>query len=156
MAPIDGGTGTPPPDSTPDPAAEFALEAQLDRVEIEKEQARRAPDLPWTAWWFHSGSKWYLVVGYLIADVWLLSAAIEYNVLAVGIVGLIVALYAEFLLYRYLYYVPPDEPTRSDGPFRPSFVRPVEYGRWTPEGATLRAGGTVARPETGPDPKEFL
>jgi hypothetical protein len=42
------------------------------------------------------------------------------------------------------------------GKFRPTWYRPVEYGRWTPEADLVRSGiGIYDRPE-GPDPKEFL
>jgi len=156
MSPADkdsfGGAAT----DTPDPVAETAFRAQVDRVAEEKQLARDAPDIPWRAWWFQSGSKWYVGLGFLVVDVWLLDLAYDANVLALGLGGLVVALYAEWLLYRYLYYVPDPELDDPSKPFRPSWIRPVEFGRWTEQGAAIRAGGIVAPPEQGPDPKEFL
>jgi hypothetical protein len=146
--------GTEMPE-VPDPAAEDAFQAQVDRVAAEKKRAREAPDVPWRTWWYNSGSKWYVVLGFLIGDVWLLDVGYLAGSLVLGIVALAVALYAEFLLYRYLYYVPAEEDDLQ-GPFRRSWFRPVEFGRWTEQGAALRSGGRVEAPEAGPDPKEFL
>ena len=140
----------------PDPAAEAAFSAQVDRVSEEKRRAREAPDTPWRTWWFHSGSKWYVGLAFLIADVWIVDLAYSSGALVAGLVALVFAVYAEFLLYRYLYYVPDPEWDNPSAPFRPTWVRPVEFGRWTEQGAAIRAGGTVAAPEAGPDPKEFL
>lgn len=143
-------------EGVPDAAAEFAFEAQVDRVAEEKRQAREAPDVPWRTWWFHSGSKWYIVIAFLILDVWILDYAYLTGLVAVVGVLFVFAIYGEFLLYRYLYYVPSEDALRPRTRFRRTWIRPVEYGRWTPEGAVVRSGGTVVAPEQGPDPKEFL
>jgi len=156
MAPTDDPTAAPLRETTPTPEEEFALAAQIDRVEAEKQAARDAPDIPWGKWWFESGSKWYVALGFLILDVWLFSIGYSLGS-ALAIVGfLVAALYGEFLLYRFLYYVPSPDDLPPKGPFRPTWARPVEYGRWTEEGAARRLGGPVARAEQGPDPKEFL
>ena len=139
-----------------DPATDYAFAAHIDRVEAEKQAARDAPDIPWGTWWYQSGSKWYVAVGFLILDVWIASAGYSFGLGALLFVPIIPALYAEFLLYRYLYYVPDiDEPVPA-GRFRPTWIRPVRYGRWTEEGAAARAGRAVGATEAGPDPKEFL
>jgi hypothetical protein len=154
MPPTGDSTLPSASQSPPDPAADFAFEAEVDRVAREKQLARELPDVPWRIWWFHSGSKWYIVTAFLVLDVWLAALVFGFGSIPL-IVGLVaVAVYAEFLLYRYLYYVPEDGERRR-GPFRPTWSRPVQYGRWTAEGETVRAGGTVA-PSDGPDPKEFL
>ena len=67
------------------------------------------------------------------------------------------AIYLELLLYRFLWYRPdPEEGYRATA-FRPTWLRPVRYGRWTPEAFRAREGkdpfGDVA---VGPDPREFL
>lgn len=156
MAPVPTDLPETETGALPDPSADYAFEAHYDRVAQEKEAARRAPDIPWGTWWLRSGSKWYLAVGFLIADVWIFAGALPLIGVGLAFVPLAGALYAEFLLYRYLYFVPGDDEEPRRGPFRPSWTRPVEYGRWTAEGAALRAGGTVVSPEAGPDPKEFL
>jgi hypothetical protein len=143
-------------EGVPDPAAEYAFRVQVDRVEQEKQLARAAPDVPWRTWWFHSGSKWYLVIAFLVLDVWILDYVyLTGLVLILGAV-FVLALYGEFLLYRCLYYVPPEDAAVTGTRFRRTWYRPVEYGRWTPQGEVVRAGGTVAPPEAGPDPKEFM
>ncbi len=143
---------TPPPDE----GERFALEARMDRVAEEKRRALGEPGPTWREWWFQSGSKWYVGLGFLILDVWLLSAAFEAGAATLGFLALLPALYAEFLLYRFLYYQPPVGPSASEGRFRRTWTRPVEYGRWTREAAIEKAGGTVPRAEGGPDPREFL
>ncbi len=150
-----GGTDPGAP-AAPNPEADEAFEGRVYRVAEEKQRARDAPDLPWRTWWFHSGSKWYLGLAFLVVDVWILDGSYDAGYLAFGLVGCLAALYAEFLLYRYLYYVPDLGDERRPGRFRPSWTRPAQYGRWTPEGEAVRAGGTVVAAEPGPDPKEFL
>ncbi len=156
MTPVPTDLPATDPGELPDPSGEYAFEQHYDRVALEKEAARRAPDIPWATWWFRSGSKWYVGLGFLILDVWLFASVLPWIGLGLAIVTTAVALYAEFLLYRYLYFLPGDDDEPRRGPFRPTWTRPVEYGRWTAEGAAVRAGGTVVTPEAGPDPKEFL
>jgi hypothetical protein len=144
---------TTTPTSDPD---YFAIESQIDRVEQEKRKALSDPGPTWRAWWFHSASKWYIGLLFLIVDVWIFSAAAEASAIALGAVAVAAAVYAEFLLYRYLYYEPPLGRAKSEGRFHRTWYRPVEYGRWTEEGEILRAGGTLPAADGGPDPHEFL
>lgn len=139
-----------------DPGSDYAFAAQIDRVEAEKQAARDAPDIPWRVWWYQSGSKWYVVLGFLIVDVWVVGTALSYGLGVLLFVCVAGATYAEFLLYRYLYYEPDPDGPRRPGPFRRSWTRPVEFGRWTEEGAARRAGRTVRPSDGGPDPREFL
>ncbi len=155
MPPTPDDTGPSRFDGPSDPNEAYAFRSQADRVAEEKRAALEAPDVPWRVWWLQSGSKWYLAVGFLIADVWIVSLGLELGAPALSLVGLLVAIYLEFLLYRYLYYIPPLDEPRRRGRFRRTWTRPVEFGRWTPQGAALRSGGAVA-PAEGPDPKEFL
>jgi hypothetical protein len=143
-------------DDVSDPAAEFAFESQVDRVAEEKRRALEAPDIPWRTWWFHSGSKWYVGLGFLIIDIWILGLGFETGSLLLAAVLMALAIYGELLLYQYLYYYPPEQLPGHRTPFRRTWFRPVPYGRWTTEGEVLRAGGTVITPDQGPDPKEFL
>jgi hypothetical protein len=156
MAPTGEAIRATDADDVPDPAAEFAFESQVDRVQEEKRLAREAPDIPWRTWWFHSGSKWYVVLGFLIIDIWILSLGFETGLFLVMAALMILAFYGELLLYQYLYYYPPEHLPGHRTSFRRTWFRPVPYGRWTTEGEVLRAGGTVATPEQGPDPREFL
>jgi hypothetical protein len=138
------------------PEEQFDLEVRLGRVAEEKKRALAEPGPSWRQWWFHDASKWYVGLAFLILDVWVVAYGFEAGALfgAVGI--LVVAGYAEFLLYRYLYYRPhPGDHGGARG-FRRTFTRPVPFGRWTPEADLVRAGGTLVPEEEGPSPKEFL
>jgi len=76
-------------------------------------------------------------------------------VLWLGLVLLVPVTYLQLLLWRYLWYRPPiDRPVR--GNFRRSWLRLVEFGRWTPEGVIVRTRGRAALGPQGPNPKEFL
>jgi len=153
MSPTGDDTGA---SSVPDASDEFAFRQQVDRVVDEKRRALADPGPSWREWWFHSGSKWYVGLAFLIFDVWVVGFGLEIGLLSVAIGLFVLALYGEFLLYRYLYYEPEIDVTGPRTPFRRTWYRPVEYGRWTAEGEVLRAGGTVVVPDDGPDPKEFL
>lgn len=138
------------------PEDEFALDARLSAVSEEKRRALAAPGPSWRQWWFHDGSKWYVGLGLLILDIWLLAYGFEAGALLGAVALLVVAVYAEFLLYRYLYYRPhPDDQAHATR-FRRTWTRPVAFGRWTPEADFVRAGGKLPGPEEGPNPKEFL
>jgi hypothetical protein len=144
------------------PDEEASLEARLERVRKEKEEALHDPGPTWKEWFCYSAAKWWLFIGgYLVVLSWELAYLYpSYGVPLYETLPLIaVTLYAELLLWRFLWYRPHgDEPSRSTGDrvFRPSFLRPVQYGRWTPEWADIRAGRRVPSADVGPDPKEFL
>lgn len=137
-------------------AEEAALRAQIDRVQEEKRRALREPGPTWREWWFYSASKWYILLGFLIADVWAATAWVEAGVLlaAVGTVALL--LYLEFLLYQYLWFRPEEAAFRRRALFHPSWHRPVPFGRWTPEAHLVRTGRAGTLDEEGPDLGEFV
>lgn len=145
------------------PDEEGALEERLARVREEKRLALADPGPTWTEWFCYHGAKWYLGGAYLIVFSWeilyLWPPASVSPWVVLPVVG--ATFYVEYLLWGYLWYVPSGHDTghsrsTGDGRFRPTPLRLVRYGRWTPESAQLRAGIPVASPETGPDPKEFL
>lgn len=148
--------GSDPSEKLPNPEEEAAFEARVDAVFEQKRQALAEPGLTWKEWFFYDAAKWWVGLLFLIVDIWIF--AFWYGIgSTVGLAASLVAgLYLEFLLFRFLWYRPSSEEPRRRSSFRPSFLRPVPYGRWTPEAA---GGGAMLLPaagETGPDPKEFL
>jgi hypothetical protein len=134
-------------------AEDAAIREQLESVQDEKRRALREPGPSWKDWWYYSASKWYIALGLLILDAWVLVAGIDADPYLGSLVVLPVV-YGEFLLYQYLYHRPRLEGRRSRSAFRRTWYRPVEVGRWTPEAAIVRAGGQLYRDE-GPTLDEF-
>jgi len=135
--------------------AEAGQRSLEDRVAEEQAAALREPGPSWRQWLFQSAFRAYFLLGMLIVDAQIVVFWYEVGS-TVGLVAfLILAVYLEFLLYRYLWYRP-----RFDAPaprrFRRTWLRPAEYGRWTPEAELVRAGGSIYAAEQGPNPKEFL
>jgi len=162
MAPTElpsPGQTTPAPDSA---GESIPLESPsvADRVELEKELARQAPDLPWKEWAYFTGLKTWVGIGLFIIDGWIAATWLEARSYYGLVPSLVLAVYLEFLLYRYLWYRPSARASRPRGPFRPTWSRPVEYGRWTPEAARRRSGATPDEPgrssDAGPNPRDFL
>ncbi|HTT35320.1 MAG TPA: hypothetical protein VMH78_05580 [Thermoplasmata archaeon] len=135
---------------------------------VEGEERARAladPGPSWQSWFYFSFAKVWTVLGFFIVDVFLLTyfgAPFDPAGLALS---LPLALYAEILLYQYLWYrpgPPHDDAVAARAPAR--WLRPVPYGRWTPEADRVRAGlpPTPGTPATGRadgstvDPSEFL
>jgi hypothetical protein len=135
-------------------AERAALQEQIDRVEEEKRKAREAPAASWRDWWFYSASKWYILLGFALVDVWVgLSWEDAGNGLAAAL-SIVALLYGEFLLYQYLWFRPQSRRRRAES--RPTWWRPVRYGRWTPEADLARARGPGAVEDEGPDLREFV
>jgi hypothetical protein len=138
---------------------EFDEESPGPRLRPNKAERERAvadPGPPWKEWFYFSFLKVWIGLGFLIVDAMVAGAFAEVR----QYVGLVVAraavVYLEFLAYRYLWTRPGPEEERFT-PYRPSWHRPVRFGRWTPEAwhpevfaRHLPPGGT------GPDPNEFL
>jgi len=136
--------------------ADLEGESLQDRVAAEKSRALREPGPSWRTWMFQSALRTYYVLGILIADVQVVVFWYEEGSVVGLVVSLVLALYLEFLLYRYLWYRPRPEALLTSGKFHPTWLRPVEYGRWTVEADLVRAGVSIRRTEEGPSPKEFL
>jgi hypothetical protein len=153
--------GTSPEPTPLLPDEELALEEQLARVREEKRLALLDPGPSWSQWFCFGAAKWYVVLGYLILLTWEIGYLLAPTNAPVDEVLPVVAvtLYGEFLLYRFLWYRPSSlavsRSTRTGG-FHRSWLRPVQYGRWTPEGVNARAGRPPIDPSQGPDPREFL
>jgi hypothetical protein len=149
---------TPPVDETREtPLDRATLRERIDRVEEEKQRALLDPGPSWRDWWYYSASKWYVGLGLFVLDIWVLGTWLEVGLVLGAVLSLIGVTYLDFLLWQYLYYRPhPDHDDRKAGEPRRWWVHPVEFGRWTPEGHTVRTGGTVVRPSEGPTPEEFL
>ncbi|MCI4373445.1 MAG: hypothetical protein L3K02_07390 [Thermoplasmata archaeon] len=137
------------------PGDEMAYRERLEEVQEEKRAALLDPGPPWKEWFLHDGAKWWVGLGFLVIDTWFVAGGLEGGLLALGLVLLIPTTYLEFLLWRFLWYRPPfDRPVRGD--FHRSWIRPVEFGRWTPEGNYVQAHGRAALGPQGPNPREFI
>ncbi len=132
------------------------LRARMDAVEAEKQQALKDPGPSWRDWWFRSASKWYILVGCLVADVWVVTYWLELGSLLGAVLSLAAAVYAEYILYEFLWYRPPLLISFHRSHFRPTWWRPFRFGRWTPEAAIWAEQPHDELEEEGVNPKEFL
>ncbi|MCI4365251.1 MAG: hypothetical protein L3K10_04220 [Thermoplasmata archaeon] len=141
------------PERTPED--DLAYRERLEDVVEEKRRALEDPGPPWKEWFLFSGVKWWIGLGFLIVDTWIIAGGFEAGLPVVGLALLIPASYLQFLLWRCLWFRPSlDRPVRGD--FRRSWKRPVEFGRWTPEATMVRLHGRAALGPQGPNPQEFL
>ena len=135
-------------------------EATKQRIETVAEEKRRAlaePGASWRDWLFFQAFKWWLVIAILVVDSWIAAAWVEVGSYVGLVLSLVVAIYFEFLLFQYLWYRPdPEAPRLRKGEFRPTWVRPVEVGRWTPEAVLAKRGVRFDEHPDAVDPKEFL
>ena len=154
------GPGEPENEHELTPEEEAAWEAGLEQVAEEKRRALRDPGPSWREWFFYDHARWWVGLGFLIVDAWIITAFVQNSsITADGVVeafaSLAVATYLQILLYRYLWRRPSDAPRRAR--FRPSWKALTEVGRWTPEGERLRRGVATTSPADGsPNPKDFL
>jgi hypothetical protein len=137
-----------------DPFQRQIFREQLDRVAEEKRRALAEPGPSWRDWFFHEAAKWWIGLGFLILDSWVIVECLDLGATAAIFPALVAAVYAEFLIWRCLWYEP--DLSRSGRAFHRSFVRPVRFGRWTEEWAYARAHPNSAIPGEGPSPDEFL
>jgi hypothetical protein len=153
------------PSGRPDPRDVSAEEEEdlADRmaaVRREKREALGDPGPSWRDWFVYSAAKWYVVLGFLIILVWEVGLWDYPTRLSLGIVIPVVgaSMYAEYLLYQYLWHRPPSasRSTRARHEWHSRWIHPVLYGRWTPEAADIRAGRAIPPPASGTDPREFL
>ena len=154
----------PPPSTADDltPDEEAALAEGIDRLVQEKRKALADPGPSWREWFFYSGSKWWIGVGFLIVDVFAVGSWISGGATSAGRLGgafasLAVAIYIEILIYGYLWRRPSDEELAGNRQFRPGLLGLRQVGRWTPEGVRFPAGRLPLRSEDGaPSQQEFL
>lgn len=150
------GPGGPSPAGVPDFDEEAALQARYDRVAEEKRAALAHPGLSWREWFFYDGAKWFVGMAFLVVDAWIALYWIDVGSnLGLGL-SIAAALYAEFLLYQFLWYRPSAYHRGYRRTFRPDPLRPVAFGRWTPEVRRVDAEPDAVGPEGGPDLKEFV
>jgi hypothetical protein len=141
-----------PADVTP-PEGETADPKELERL---RDRALALPS--WAEWFYASFLKVYGALGLFVGDAILAAYWLEIPN-ALGLLAtLLPVVYLEFLLFQYLWHEPdPSGATRSAGPFRPTWLRPVRFGRWSSMGQRVRRGRAPFPGEgSGPDPHEFL
>lgn len=125
----------------------------------ERERAIADPGASWREWFFFSFARVWTLLAFFILDVFIFATFAVPLIAWALVASLALAVYAEFLLYEFLWYRPPLEKLSEwKREFRPSWHRPVRFGRWTVEAARVRAGGPLLPPgeEPHPDPNEFL
>ncbi len=156
MSPILDPPGPAEPPPLPQSGMDAPYRAQLDRVAQEKQAALAEPGLSWHDWLYFSAFKWWLAITLIVVDGWIVGYWIEVPNVYGLVASLALALYLEFVLYQYLWYRPEPRERAPKGGFRPSWHRPVEFGRWTPERRLAAEGHPAYDPSGGPDPREFL
>lgn len=123
----------------------------VDQVAAEKKAALAEPGPSWKEWGLHSALKWYVALAFLMADGWLVDTVLVAGSY-LGLAALVPAVYAEYLVWQYLWYRPEEARTTRRRP--PRWAHPVRFGRWTAEGDRARRGELVLTDE--PTPSEFL
>lgn len=132
------------------------LRVTLDRVAAEKKAALADPGAPWKEWGLRSAMKWYLGLGLLIVDSWVVTYWVTSGPAWAFVPSLAAALYLEYLLWEYLWYRPVEYRRRGHRHASASrWIHPVPFGRWTAEGEAVRHG-TAPILSDQPDPAEFL
>ncbi len=127
----------------------------VDEVAAQKKAALADPGPPWKEWFLRSASKWYIGLGLLILDSWVVGTWLGYGLYLPILPSLAAALYAEYLLWQYLWYRPEEYRRGQHRRLHGSrWLHPVPYGRWTAEGESARLGRQL--PVDQPDPGEFL
>ncbi|HTS34003.1 MAG TPA: hypothetical protein VMI55_08755 [Thermoplasmata archaeon] len=136
-----------------DLASDPQFRVVVDQVQAEKKAALADPGPSWKEWALHSALKWYIGLGLLIVDGWVVDFWLIQGTY-LGFVTLVPLLYAEYLLWQYLWHRPQGLRTGHRAPRRWVWVHPVRFGRWTPEADLARKGELV--PADQPSPAEFL
>ncbi len=145
--------GRTPAGGTSEPS-EFA-EPPDSEEDAQRKAALAEPGLSWKEWSLYVAARWWGAILFLIIDAWIAETWLQTSFVWGLFPSLAAAIYAEFLLYRYLWHRPPLDEAKPRGGFRRSWTRPVKFGRWTPEGMDLRAGRPVIGYGSRPDPREF-
>jgi hypothetical protein len=122
----------------------------------ERESALQQPGPTWREWFFRSFLKSWIGLGFLIVDSWIFVSLLTPAYWPAEAPAVGAAVYAEFLLFRFLWFRPDPEQEGPGAPFRRSVWRLTRYGRWTAEYERVRAGLPASEGTAGPDPREFL
>ena len=139
------------------PASPGRFFPRLEGEEREKALAEAGPS--WRQWFYFSFAKVWTLLAFFILDVFVFATFAQPFLPLALFPSLALALYAEYLLYEYLWFRPPIEKLFEwRKAFRRTWYRPVPMGRWTVEAEKLRGGVPVFPPgaEPHPDPEEFL
>jgi hypothetical protein len=136
-----------------DLASDPQFRVVVDQVQAQKKAALADPGPSWKEWALHSALKWYIGLGLLIVDGWVVDFWLLQGTY-LGLLTLAPLLYAEYLLWQYLWHRPQDLRTGHRAPRRRVWLHPVRFGRWTPEADLARKGELV--PADQPSPAEFL
>src|SRR5579862_97053 len=109
-----------------------------------RREALADPGASWSEWFYRSFARAWIVLLYLVLDVFLISTfGVPLDVPAL-IGALVLATYGEYFLYQYLWHTPSTRRHhRTRDAFRPTWMHPVEYGRWTAEAALAKAGKQI-------------
>jgi hypothetical protein len=115
------------------------------------------PGASWQEWFYFEFAKVWILLGFFVGDsIAAVSFADPFDP-ALMLSVLFLLSYLEFLAYRCLWFRPDPEKEWRFTEFRPSWLRPVRFGRWTPEAFRLRQGRSAfEEAQVGPDPAEFL
>lgn len=133
------------------PGATLPKAPQLGKLTAEeREAALKAPGQSWHDWFYFIALKWWVGLGILIIDSWIVAGWIEAGGWLELLGSVALAVYLEYLLWQYLWH--PYHP-ELHGQFRPTWKAPFEAGRWTPEREALLAGKLEP---AAPDPRQFL
>lgn len=125
-------------------------------TEEERQRALSDPGPSWREFFFYEFAKVWIALAFLIADSIVVAGFLQPPDYPAAAGALALALYLEFIGYQYLWYRPKADEGRRNTPFRRTWHRWVEYGRWTPEADRVRAGANPYPDAVGPDPSEFL
>lgn len=136
-----------------DPVSEEYDSQFLDAIQKERKAALEDPGPSWKEWFLYSGAKWWISLGFLIVDAWVITSWFDpFDPLGLGL-SLGACIYLEYLAYGYLWHRPAELRPVGSPRFRPTWYRLREFGCWTPEEAEQREG-TLERP--GPRRDDFL
>ncbi len=146
-----------PPGPENPPEFDEATRERIEAIAEDKRRALQEPGASWSDWLYFQAFKWWLVIAFLVLDSWVAALWVVAGSSLGLVLSLVAAVYFEFLLFQYLWYRPdPDAPRPRRREFRPTWTRPVKYGRWTPEAVLARRDVTFANQPDAVDPKEFL
>lgn len=125
----------------------------------ERARALAEPGASWRQWFLYSFLKAWGLLGFFIADVFILAEFGDPFLPWALAPSLAAAFYAEYVLYQVLWHRPSlDALMAQRRGFRRTWHHPVPYGRWTIEAERAHAGLPTlpADEEPHPDPYEFL
>ena len=121
-------------------------------------QELEEPGSTWTGFLYFELAKVWILLGLFILDSWIIVFWTELPGWEWALLPTLgAALYADFVVYRVLWYRPPDDDVYRFRPFQRTWIRPVRWGRWTPEAWRAKAGkDPYGNAPVGPDAREFL